>query len=136
MRLKHPEGTCYATSGSVCFDFIANIEKPITLSTKTYLTIPTGCFIESVENNEVLQVMSRSGLASIHCIFVANVPEIIDKDFTDEIKVMLINFGPDFIINPGNRIAQGMVVNILLVENILVKQTTRVGGLGSTGGTN
>ena len=62
----------------------------------------------------------------------------IDADFRGEIKVMLVNHGDeDFRIEPGMRIAQGVVNKIEKVEWVEseeLSETDRVdGGYGSTG---
>jgi dUTP pyrophosphatase len=73
------------------------------------------------------QVRPRSGLAIRHGITVLNAPGTIDSDYRGEVKVILINHGPDgFVIERGERIAQ------LVVAAVAQVTWTRVDDLGST----
>lgn len=80
-------------------------------------------------------VMSRSGL-STKGIVVANAPGLIDPDYQDEIKVILINLGvKPFYVEPGDRIAQIFFTDVK-DYNIMgadCMRRERTGGLGSTG---
>ena len=110
----------YQTPGSAGFDFMANITEPLVL-----------------ESGYELQVRSRSGLAAKHGIFVFNSPGTIDEDYTDEIGVILMNASNvPFTIEPGMRIAQGVLAKYEQCEWELVdelSETDRKGGFGSTG---
>jgi len=77
-------------------------------------------------------VCSRSGLAAKEGIAVLNAPGIIDADYADTIKVILINHGHYPVqINKGDRIAQ-LVLSYAYRRTELVKDEDRQGGLGST----
>jgi dUTP pyrophosphatase len=107
--------------------------------------IKTGLNIRIPAGYEV-QIRPRSGLAFKHQITVQNTPGTIDADYDGdgesfEIVVMLRNEGESaFAVSHGDRIAQ-MVLNklpsVVLVEdfedNTQRNESTRVGGLGSTG---
>jgi dUTP pyrophosphatase len=84
-------------------------------------------------------VRPRSGLAFKSGITCLNSPGTIDADYRGEVKVILINHGPeDFIIRRGDRIAQlviAPVVQAAWVEVESLDDTARgAGGFGSTGG--
>lgn len=85
-----------------------------------------------------VQVRPRSGLAYKHGVTVLNSPGTIDLDYRGEIKVILINHGPEtFHINKGDRIAQLVVAptyEVAFKEVKFVSDTERgEGGFGSTG---
>lgn len=127
----------YKTLGSAGFDFKANIEEPIELKPLERRLIPTGLYVELPEGYE-LQVRPRSGLALKSGITVLNTPGAVDQDFRGEIGVILINLSLEsFIINPGDRIAQGIlspVEQIQWDEVLFLTETERGdGGFGSTG---
>jgi dUTP pyrophosphatase len=84
------------------------------------------------------QVRPRSGLALKHGISVPNAPGTIDSDYRGEIKVILINLGPEpFEIAKGDRIAQIVIcptvrADIEVCED-LPESERGDGGFGSTG---
>lgn len=127
----------YATEGSAGVDLKANIEEPITLAPFQRVIVPTGLRIALPKGTEA-QVRPRSGLAAKHGITVLNTPGTIDADYRGEVGVILINLSDkDFVINPGERIAQMVLARFERFEWEEVEQldsTSRgEGGLGSTG---
>lgn len=86
----------------------------------------------------VLDVRSRSGLAAKNRVFVTNAPGTVDQNYRGELKVILFNAGKtDYIVEPGDRIAQLVVTKAFLpafveVENL--DETDRgTKGFGSSG---
>lgn len=78
-------------------------------------------------------VCSRSGLAARDGVVVLNAPGIVDADYEDTIKVILLNTGDSQIRLPaGSRIAQ-LVFAFAYRKTELVKDEDRQGGIGSTG---
>lgn len=127
----------YATEGSAGVDLKANIDDPITLAPLQRVVVPTGLRIALPKGTEA-QVRPRSGLAAKHGITVINTPGTIDADYRGEVGVILINLSDkDFVINPGERIAQMVLARYERFEWEEVEQldsTSRgEGGLGSTG---
>ena len=99
--------------------------------------VPTGIFIEVPQGYEA-QVRARSGLAINHGISLANGIGTVDSDYRGEIKVILINLGKeDFLINPGDRIAQLVLIKYEKIDFDAVEsldETKRgAGGFGHTG---
>ena len=127
----------YATEGSAGVDLQANIDDPITLTPLQRVVVPTGLRIALPKGTEA-QVRPRSGLAAKHGITVLNTPGTIDADYRGEVGVILINLSDkDFVINPGERVAQMVLARYERFEWEEVEQldsTSRgEGGLGSTG---
>lgn len=127
----------YATEGSAGVDLKANIDDPITLEPLQRVVVPTGLRIALPKGTEA-QVRPRSGLAAKHGITVLNTPGTIDADYRGEVGVILINLSDkDFVINPGERVAQMVLARYERFEWEEVEQldsTSRgEGGLGSTG---
>lgn len=82
------------------------------------------------------KIKPRSGLADKYGIDV--MAGIIDSDFRDSIKVLLINHGNEpFIVSPGDRIALILftpVIHDVVEHDGRVSETARgTGGFGSTG---
>ena len=126
----------YATERSAGMDIKANIEEPITLQPLQRAMVPTGLYIALPEGTA--QIRPRSGLAAKHGITVLNTPGTIDADYRGEIKVILVNLSnEDFVINPGERIAQMVVARYEQVEwdavEVLDDTERGAGGFGSTG---
>ena len=100
------------------------------------ILIPTGLYMAIPEGYE-LQVRPRSGLAIKHGITVLNSPGTVDSDFRGEIGIILINLSDTpFLIEPGMRIAQGVIGSYVKADWIEVEsldETDRKGGFGSTG---
>jgi len=63
-------------------------------------------------------VQPRSGLAARHGIAVVNSPGLVDAGYRGEIKVVLLNTDREesFVVEPGMRIAQLVVVPVVLTE--------------------
>ncbi|HEY1564051.1 MAG TPA: dUTP diphosphatase [Gaiellaceae bacterium] len=63
-------------------------------------------------------VQPRSGLATRHGIAVLNSPGLIDAGYRGELKVVLLNTDREepFVVEPGMRIAQLVVVPVVLTE--------------------
>lgn len=127
----------YATEGSAGVDLKANIDEPVTLAPLQRVVVPTGLRIALPKGTEA-QVRPRSGLAAKHGITVLNTPGTIDADYRGEVGVILINLSDkDFVINPGERVAQMILARYERFEWEDVERldsTSRgEGGLGSTG---
>lgn len=127
----------YATAYSAGMDIKANITEPITLGSLQRTMVPTGLFIELPEGYEA-QIRPRSGLAAKFGISIVNSPGTIDADYRGEIKIVLVNLSSEeFVINPGERIAQMVIAAFTKVEweevESLSESERGAGGFGSTG---
>jgi dUTP pyrophosphatase len=126
----------YQTKHSAGMDFYACIDEPVTIKPMKSAVIPTGVSVAIPVGYE-LQVRCRSGLAFKHDIGMIHGLGTIDADFRDEMQVKLFNFGDEeYVINPGDRIAQAVVAKFETIEWQEVKEldkTARQGGFGSTG---
>lgn len=84
-------------------------------------------------------VLPRSGLALKHGISLVNAPGLIDSGYRGEVGVLLLNNDPAeiFRIEPGDRIAQLLVVPFLELEPVEVEELPETergeGGFGSSG---
>jgi dUTP pyrophosphatase len=142
LRLSHAEGLplpSYETAHAAGMDLRAAVadDAPITLHPASWALIPTGLAIALPEGYEA-QIRPRSGLAAKHGITCLNSPGTIDADYRGEVKVILINHGPEpFVIHRGERIAQMIVAPVTRAEWVEVEaldDTVRgAGGFGSTG---
>lgn len=126
----------YATEGSAGMDLKADISEPIVLKPMERQLIPTGLHIQLPDGYEA-DIRPRSGLALKYGITVCNSPGLIDSDFIGCICVILINLGAEnFVVNPGDRIAQMVVTRYEKVEWNEVKELDETergeGGFGHT----
>jgi dUTP pyrophosphatase len=129
----------YQNDGDSGFDLTAGIDKPITLEPNETKLVPNG-FKLSIPNNTEVQVRSRSGLSLKHGIVVKNSPGTVDSGYRGEVATILYNSSDKpFTINPGDRIAQGVLCPILKARFTFVNDgeldssTRGTGGFGSTG---
>ncbi|MFN8943996.1 MAG: dUTP diphosphatase [Pseudobdellovibrionaceae bacterium] len=141
--VKHPhfrgDLPKYQTSGASGFDVRAQLGEAKSVGLKPFerALIPTGLSFEIPEGFE-LQARPRSGLAAKFGISLVNTPGTIDSDYRGEVKMIMVNFGPEaFEIKDQERIAQLVfcpVYQAQFVELEMMSETSRgVGGFGSTG---
>ena len=84
-------------------------------------------------------VVPRSGLAARHGLGKVNAPGLIDPGYRGEVKVILLNTdrSEPFVVEPGMRIAQLVIVELPAVELVEVDELPTSergeGGLGSSG---
>lgn len=139
-RLPHGLGLdlpAYATPGAAGMDAVAAIIDPLVLAPGDRAAVPTGLAMAIPAGYEV-QVRPRSGLAFKHGLTVANAPGTIDSDYRGEVKVLLINLGPDAVtLTRGMRIAQLVPAAVtratLQIVDSLDDTARGPGGFGSTG---
>jgi len=130
----------YSREGDSGFDLRAYLSEPVTLKSLERKVIPTGLRFELSSNTE-LQVRPRSGMALKHGITVLNTPGTVDEGYRGEVGVIAINLSnEDYTIEPGDRIAQGVIMNVVgqriskLIKTETLSETERnEGGFGSTG---
>ena len=142
VRLPHAEGLplpAYETALAAGMDLRAAVpeDEPLMLRPGARFAVPTGLSMAIPAGFEG-QVRPRSGLAFKHGVTCLNTPGTIDADYRGEVKVILINHGPeDFVIRRGERIGQlvvAPVVQATWAEVASLDETERgVGGFGSTG---
>jgi dUTP pyrophosphatase len=127
-----------ATTGSAGLDLRACIEQPIDLSPGATELIPTGIAIHLSDPGLAALIVPRSGLGHRHGIVLGNLVGLIDSDYQGELLISCWNRGQKpFRIEPGERIAQLVVVPVVPVEFEVVEsfeQSRRgAGGFGHTG---
>ena len=131
----------YAREGDACFDIYADIQESVRVMPQHPVTINTGLSFE-VPEGWVMKIYSRSGHGFNSDVRLANCVGIIDSGYRGELKVKLtmddsFRHKDPFIVNPGDRIAQGMLdlvykVNFVPVDD-LSKTDRGEGGFGSSG---
>lgn len=134
------EDPSYAKEGDSGFDLRAFIKEPVTLQPLERQLIPTGLKFQLPPNTE-LQVRPRSGMAFKHGISVLNTPGTVDEGYRGDVGIIAINLSNEsYTIQPGERIAQGVVMNVLgsnlseLIKKKELNETERgSSGFGSTG---
>ena len=128
----------FATPGSAAMDLRACLDGPVTLQAGARAVIPTGLAMALPSADYVALVFARSGLGIKKGVCLSNGVGVIDSDYRGEIAVGLVNLsGKDYTVQPGDRIAQLMVVPVVQPTVTLVDELDETdrgsGGLGSTG---
>jgi dUTP pyrophosphatase len=138
VRLPHGEGLplpARATPGSAGFDLASAEEGELAPMERRLFA--TGFAIAIPEGFEV-QLRPRSGLALRQGLTLPNTPATIDSDYRGELKVALVNLGPEPVrVTRGMRIAQMLLARVepaAFREVEALPPTGRgEGGFGSTG---
>jgi dUTP pyrophosphatase len=124
-----------ATAGAAGADLVA--AEDVTIPPGGVHAVATGIALAIPEGYEG-QVRPRSGLALKHGVTVLNAPGTIDADYRGEVKVILINHGPEpFRVSRGDRIAQLVIAAVTPARfervDVLPETDRGQGGFGSTG---
>jgi dUTP diphosphatase len=99
--------------------------------------VPTGVAV-AIPEGYAGYVQPRSGLAARHGISIVNTPGLVDSGYRGEVLVNLVNTDPreTFVVEPGMRIAQLVILRIPEVEIVEVEELPTsergVKGFGST----
>ena len=128
----------FATPGSAAMDLRACLDGPVTLQAGARAVIPTGLAMALPSADYVALVFAQSGLGIKKGVCLSNGVGVIDSDYRGEIAVGLVNLsGEDYTVQPGDRIAQLMVVPVVqptvTLADALDETDRGSGGLGSTG---
>lgn len=128
----------YQTAGSAGMDLIACCDESIALSPNESTIIPSGISIFIEDNNFAAIVIPRSGLGAKKGLVCGNLLGLIDSDYQGPLSISLWNRSEsEIVINPGERVAQLVVIRVNQVELDLVDEFTETErgnkGFGSTG---
>ena len=85
--------------------------------------VPTGLAV-AIPAGYAGYVQPRSGLATKHGISIVNTPGLVDSGYRGELLVNLLNTDPrePFVVEPGMRIAQLVVLAVPEVEPVEVEE--------------
>jgi len=123
----------YETKGSAGLDLRACIEKKLMLRPDKTELIPMGFAMHLEDEGIAALVIPRSGLGSKHGIVLGNLVGLIDSDYQGELMVPAWNrSNQDFLIRPGDRIAQMIIVPVAQV-NFEVVDDFEISGRGEKG---
>ncbi len=128
----------YATAGSAGLDLRACIDAPLVLAPGRAELLPTGLSIHLEDPGLAAVILPRSGLGHKHGIVLGNLVGLIDSDYQGPLMVSCWNRAAEaFTVQPGERIAQLVVVPVVQVEFEIVAEFTAsargVAGFGSSG---
>jgi dUTP pyrophosphatase len=128
----------HATPGSAGVDLRACVDMALELRPGDTQLIPTGIAIHLEDPGYAALVLPRSGLGHKHGIVLGNLVGLIDSDYQGQVMVSCWNRGQsNFTIQPGERIAQLVVVPVAQVEFVVVDEFAAsergAGGFGSSG---
>src|SRR5579872_4648413 len=128
----------YATAGSAGLDLRACLDAPLSLTPGRAELIPTGMAIHVEDPGLAAVILPRSGLGHKHGIVLGNLIGLIDSDYQGQLMVSCWNRGQEpFTINPGDRIAQLVIVPVVQVALEVVEDFASsargAGGFGHSG---
>jgi len=127
-----------ATAGSAGLDLRACLDAPRVLEPGQTELVPTGIAIHLGDPGLAAVLLPRSGLGHKHGIVLGNLVGLIDSDYQGQVMVSMWNRGDRaYTIQPGERIAQMVVVPVVQVDFEVVEEfeasVRGAGGFGSTG---
>jgi dUTP pyrophosphatase len=127
-----------ATAGSAGLDLRACLDQALELAPGATALIPTGLAIHIADPKLAALIIPRSGLGHKHGIVLGNLVGLIDSDYQGELMISCWNRGAQaFRIEPGERVAQLVVVPVVQVEFEVVESFEESargsGGFGHTG---
>jgi dUTP pyrophosphatase len=128
----------YATPGSAGLDLRAVIDAALVLQPGATILVPTGLAIHVEDPGLAAVILPRSGLGHKHGIVLGNLVGLIDSDYQGQLMVSCWNRGSvPFTIEPGERIAQLIIVPVVQVQLNVVEDFTAssrgAGGFGHSG---
>ena len=128
----------YATEGSAGLDLRACLAAALVLEPGRTELVPTGLAIHLDDPGLAAVLLPRSGLGHKHGIVLGNLVGLIDSDYQGQVMASVWNRGAaSFTIEPGERIAQLVVVPVVQVRLEVVEAFTTsergAGGFGSSG---
>lgn len=128
----------YATPGSAGLDLRACLDSALTLAAGETTLLPTGLAIHIADPKLAAVILPRSGLGHKHGIVLGNLTGLIDSDYQGQLMVSVWNRSQqDYVIQPGDRIAQLVFVPVMQVEFNLVEEFDNsergAGGFGHSG---
>jgi dUTP pyrophosphatase len=128
----------HQTSGSAGIDLIACIDDEMILDPNESTIISSGIAIFIEDSGYAGIVIPRSGLGAKKGLVCGNLTGLIDSDYQGPLSISLWNRSDEPIsINPGDRVAQLVVLKINQVELEQVDEFTESErgemGFGSTG---
>jgi len=128
----------YATAGSAGLDLRACLDAPLLLQPGETQLLNTGLSIHLSDPGLAAVILPRSGLGHKHGIVLGNLVGLIDSDYQGPLMVSCWNRSAQpFTVQPGERIAQLVVVPVVQVELQVVQEFSASdrgsGGFGHSG---
>jgi dUTP pyrophosphatase len=127
-----------ATEGSAGVDLRACLDEHLHVDPGETHLIPTGIAIHIEDPGMAAILLPRSGLGHKHGIVLGNLVGLIDSDYQGQVFVSVWNRGDQqFVIEPGDRIAQMVVVPVVQADFEVVSDFAESqrggGGFGHSG---
>lgn len=128
----------YATEGAAGMDLRACLDNAVNLAPGDTYLVPTGIAIHIGDPGLAAVLLPRSGLGHKHGIVLGNLTGLIDSDYQGQLFISIWNRGQkDFTIEPGERIAQMVIVPVVQAHFEVVEEFDASnrgdGGFGSSG---
>ena len=128
----------YATEGAAGMDLRACVGETMEIAPGETQLIPSGLAMHIEEPGLAAMLLPRSGLGHKHGIVLGNLVGLIDSDYQGQVYISVWNRGKEsFTVQPGERIAQMVIVPVLQVEYDIVEEFEEsergAGGFGHDG---
>ncbi|MEM7706047.1 MAG: dUTP diphosphatase [Pseudomonadota bacterium] len=128
----------YATDGSAGMDLRVVLDEPLEIEPGATHLLNTGIAIHLGDPALAAVLLPRSGLGHKHGIVLGNLVGLIDADYQGPLMISCWNRSAEtFTVNPGERIAQLVIVPVVQAQFELVtdfEESSRgAGGFGHSG---
>lgn len=125
----------YKHEGDACMDLRVYPDQAITIPAGRQHVFDTYLKFD-IPKGHVMMVYPRSGLGIKNGVVLRNLTGVIDSNYTETVKIGLVNNSTEeFIVSPGDRVAQFMIVPypLMNITEGKVEDSGRGAGLGSSG---
>lgn len=123
----------YATEGSAAIDLRACLKEILVLDPDDCAMIPSGLALHLHDRSLAALILPRSGLGH-RGLVLGNSVGLIDSDYQGEINLSCWNRSPHPItITPGDRVAQLLVIPIVMASFHIVQDFTGTTARGGSG---
>ncbi len=128
----------YATDGSAGMDLRVVLDQPLSIDPGQTELLNTGIALHLADPSLAAVLLPRSGLGHKNGIVLGNLVGLIDSDYQGPLMISCWNRSTEtFTVNPGERIAQLVIVPVVRVQFEIVDdfQTSQrgAGGFGHSG---
>lgn len=108
----------YATTGSAAIDIRAALSETLVIPAGETRMVPSGLALHIANSEFAGLLLPRSGLGTKKGVVLGNLIGLIDSDYQGEMGIPLWNrnHDEDVVVEPGDRVAQFMIIPVVAIK--------------------